>query len=286
MKNLMNLSPRTSLALVGLVGVLAVISDSVSAQDSVKPAMVAGKPAIVLVHGAFADGSSWSKVIPLLEKDGYYVIAVQNPLTSFDDDVATTRRVIDAQTGPVVVVGHSYGGAVITKAAVGAANVKALVYVAAFGPDAGESLGPLLEKYPSKIGAALVPDAAGFLYIDRTKFKEAFAADVSDPERSAMAATQKPINSVIFKHAFEAPAWKQVPSWYLIASQDQAINPDLQRMFAKRMGATTREVSTSHVPFMSKPVAVVEIIEEAAKAPANTAAPAEATAPAKGAEKQ
>ena len=223
------------------------------------------KPTIVLVHGAFADGSSWSKIIPVLEKAGYNVIAVQNPLTAFADDVATTRRVIDAQSGPVVVVGHSYGGAVMTNAATGAPNVKALVYVAAFGPDENESVGPLLEKYPTKLGTSLVPDSAGFLYIDRAKFKEIFAAHVSDTERSVMAATQKPIHSAIFGQVFGKPAWKDIPSWFLVANQDQVINPDLERMFAKRMGATTREVNTSHVPFLSKPAAVIEMIEEAAK---------------------
>jgi len=230
------------------------------------------KPTIVLVHGAFADGSSWSKVIPLLEGDGYNVIAVQNPLTSFADDVATTRRVIDAQQGPVVVVGHSYGGAVITTAAAGAPNVKGLVYIAAFAPDAGEVIQALLEKYPSPLGAALVPDAAGFLYVDRAKFKDVFAADVPDRERSVMAATQKPIKGEIFGQKFEAPAWKQIPSWYLVATQDHAINPELERMFAKRMGATTHEVNSSHVPFMSKPTAVVGIIEEAAAGALKTTA--------------
>jgi pimeloyl-ACP methyl ester carboxylesterase len=223
------------------------------------------KATIVLVHGAFADGSSWSKIIPVLEKDGYNVIAVQNPMAAFADDVATTRRVIDAQNGPVIVVGHSYGGAVMTNAATGAPNVKALVYVAAFGPDENESVGPLIEKYPSKLVTALVPDSAGFLYIDRAKFKEIFAADVSDTERSVMAATQKPIHGAIFGQVFGKPAWKDIPSWFLVANQDQVINPDMERMFAKRMGATTREVNTSHVPFMSKPAAVIEMIEEAAK---------------------
>jgi len=224
------------------------------------------KPTIVLVHGAFADGSSWSKIIPVLEKNGYNVIAVQNPLTTFADDVATTRRAIDMQDGPVIVVGHSYGGAVMTNAATGAPNVKGLVYVAAFGPDDGESVGPLIEKYPSKLGTALVPDAAGFLYIDRTKFNEIFAADVSDTDRSVMAAAQKPIHGAIFAQVFGKPAWKDIPSWFLVANQDQVINPDLERMFAKRMGATTRELNTSHVPFVSKPAAVIEMIEEAAKA--------------------
>ena len=224
------------------------------------------KPTIVLVHGAFADGSSWSKIIPILEKDGYNVIAVQNQLATFADDAATTRRVIDGQGGPVIVVGHSYGGAVMTNAATGAPNVKALVYVAAFAPDDSESIGPLIEKYPTKLGTALVPDSAGFLYIDRAKFKEIFAADVADTERSVMAAAQKPIHGAIFGQVFGKPAWKDIPSWFLVANHDQVINPDLERMFAKRMGATTREVDTSHVPFISKPAVVVGMIEEAAKA--------------------
>ena len=221
---------------------------------------------VVLVHGAFADGSSWGDVIPNLEQDGYNVIAVQNPLTSYADDVATTRRVIDAQAGSVVLVGHSYGGAVITGAALNAPNVRALVYVAAFAPDAGENLQALLEKYPSKIGAALVPDAAGFLYIDRAKFKEVFAADVSERVLSVMSATQKPINSQTFGQVYETPAWKDIPCWYLIANSDQAINPELQRVFAERIAAVTHEVESSHVPFASQPAAVTEIIKEAADA--------------------
>ena len=232
------------------------------------------KTTVVLVHGAFADGGSWGNVIPILEQAGYDVIAVQNPLTSYADDVATTRRVIDAQSGPVVLVGHSYGGAVITKAAVGATNIKALVYVAAFAPDAGENLQALLTEYPSKIGAALAPDAAGFLYIDRAQFKEAFAADVSERDLSVMSASQKPIASQIFGQAFEAPAWKDFPTWYLVASEDHAINPDLERLFAKRMNATTREVKSSHVPFVSNPSVVAELIIEAAQATAERTASA------------
>ena len=224
------------------------------------------KTSVVLVHGAFADASGWGDVIPLVEKAGYDVVAVQNPLTSYADDVAATRRVIDAQKNLVVLVGHSYGGAVITKAAVGATNVRALVYVAAFGPDDGENLQALLQEYPSKIGAALVPDAAGFLYIDRAQFKEAFAGDVSERDLSILSAAQKPINSVTFGQIYEAPAWKDIPSWYLLATEDQAINPKLQRMFADRMGATTHEVKSSHVPFVSQPATVAKIIGEAAEA--------------------
>ena len=221
---------------------------------------------VILVHGAFADGGGWNRVISSLEKDGYNVIAVQNPLTSYADDVATTRRVIDAQQGSVVLVGHSYGGAVITGAAVGASNVRALVYIAAFAPDESENLQALLEKYPSKIGASLVPDAAGFLYIDRAKFAEVFAADVSEHDLSVMSASQKPIHSQTFGQIYEAPAWKDIPSWYLIATEDQAINPALQRVFAERMKATTDEVKSSHVPFASNPAAVVATIKKAAEA--------------------
>ena len=227
---------------------------------------------IILVHGAFADGSGWGNVIPLLEKRGFEVIAVQNPLTSFADDVATTRRVIDAQAGSVILVGHSYGGAVITTAALDRKNVKALVYVAAFGPDEGENLQKLLEEYPSKIGSALVPDAAGFLYIDRKKFAEVFAADVSERDLSILAAAQKPINSQTFGQKYETPAWKSIPSWYLVANEDQAINPALQRIFAERMRATTREVKSSHVPFVSNPETVTGIIAEAADAVSTRAA--------------
>ena len=226
----------------------------------------ADKPIIILVHGAFADGSAWSHVIPLLEKDGYPVIAVQNPLTSFTDDVATTRRVIDAHPGEIVLVGHSYGGAVITAASVGAPNVRALVYIAAFAPDSGEVIGALLQKYPSALGTALQPDAAGFLYIDRLKFSEVFAKDVPLQEQRVMAATQKPINSTIFGTTFGIPGWKSIPSWYLVATQDQAINPDLERMFAKRMNAKTTEIASSHVPFISHPEAVAKMIEAAAAA--------------------
>src|SRR5690349_3642215 len=200
---------------------------------------------IILVHGSFADGSGWGDVIPLLEDDGYEVIAVQNPLTSYADDVATTRRVIDAQTKPVVLVGHSYGGAVITGAAAGARNVKALVYVATFAPDIGDNLQALLEKYPSKIGTALVPDAAGFLYIDRSKFKEVFAADVPDRVRSVMNAAQKPVHSSTFAQKYEAAAWKDIPSWYLVGAEDQAINPALQPVFVERLKSSTEEVKSS-----------------------------------------
>ena len=187
------------------------------------------RPTIVLVHGAFADGSSWQPVIRILEQDGYPVIAVQNPLTSLADDVATTRRVIDAQSGPVVAVGHSYGGAVITGAAAGNERVRALVYVAAFAPDAGEPIGAFGERYPAPLSGALRPDAAGFLYMDRAQFHDVFAADLPVAETRLFAATQKPVAASVFGASVPVAAWRTIPSWYVVARQDRAINPELER---------------------------------------------------------
>lgn len=226
------------------------------------------RPTIVLVHGAWADGTGWQAVIPLLEEDGYPVIAVQNPLISLANDVETTKRVIDAQTGPVIVVGHSYGGAVIGGAAAGNPNVKALVYIAAFALDVGEPGGALLAQYPTALGTALVPDAAGFLYIDRAKFRSVFAGDVDRTTARVMAAAQKPVNSAIFGETLTAAAWKTIPSWYMVATDDKALSPDMERFLAKRMNATTVEIKSSHVPFISHPKDVVKLIEKAAKATA------------------
>ena len=223
------------------------------------------KPTIVLVHGAFADGSSWQELIPLLQHDGFTVVAVQNTLTSLANDIITTRRVIDAQVGPVVVVGHSYGGAVVTGAATGGANVKALVYIAAFAPDANEPIGALNAKYPSDLGAALRPDAAGYLYIDGAAFHDVFAADLPLPTTRVMAVEQKPLNSMAFGEFVTVPAWKSIPSWYVVATQDHAISPDLERFYAKRMGAKTTELRSSHVPFLSQPEAIVKVIRAAAE---------------------
>jgi pimeloyl-ACP methyl ester carboxylesterase len=224
------------------------------------------KPAIVLVHGAFADASSWAKVIPLLEKDGYYVTAVQIPLTSYADDVATTKRVIDAQTRPVVVVGHSYGGAVITQAAANNGNVKALVYVQAFAPDVGETIAAAGAKYPAPpLGPALKPDAAGFLWVDRAKFRDVFCHDIPLAEARVAAATQKPIIAASFEAAPTDAAWKSVPSWFIVSTQDKAINPELMRAQARRAKGTITEGTWSHVPFLSQPRVVVKVIEDAAK---------------------
>ncbi len=224
------------------------------------------KPSIVLVHGAFADASGWGRVITGLEKQGYTVTAVQNPLTSYADDVATTKRMIEAQPGDVVVVAHSYGGAVMSAAAAGNAKVKALVYVAAFAPDGGEVLGGLLEKFPNDVAKSFRPDAVGFVYIDRAAFHSVFCADVADGEAAVMAATQKPIHGSAFSAVAEAPAWKTVPAWFIVASDDQVIHPDLERFFAKRMNATTLELKSSHVPFITKSDDVVKTIVAAATA--------------------
>ncbi len=225
------------------------------------------KPTIVLVHGAFADGSSWSRIIPMLDADGYNVIAVQNPLTSLPDDIATTKRVIDAQKGPVVVVGHSYGGAVITAAAAGRPNVKALVYVAAFAPEVDEVLSAPGAKFAQPpLNSALVPDAAGFLYVDRAKVHDVFCKDVPEAEARVIAATQKPLAGSVFSATVPGGAWKTIPSWYIVASEDHAINPELERFYARRIGATTTEIKSSHVPFLSHPKEVVKVIEAAATA--------------------
>jgi pimeloyl-ACP methyl ester carboxylesterase len=270
---------KTHLAPLVLTGLMAVVLAGATPLRAQSPSAVtapgsagsspsaAGKPTIVLVHGAFADATGWQHVIPTLERDGYTVIAVQNALASLAGDVETTKRVLDAQNGPVVAVGHSYGGAVITGAAAGNPNVKALVYIAAFAPEAGEPIGAYGDKYPAPLGAALKPDAAGYLYIDRARFHELFAADVSAMEASVMAATQKPIIGSAFGESVDRAAWKTIPSWYLVTQDDRAINPDLERFYAKRIGAKTIEIKSSHVPFVSHPDEVARVIEQAASAP-------------------
>jgi pimeloyl-ACP methyl ester carboxylesterase len=232
------------------------------------------RPTVVLVHGSWADALSWQGVIPLLQRDGYHVVAVENPLTSFADDVATTRRVIDAQPGPVVVAAHSYGGAVTTAAAAGRPNVRALVYVAAFAPDEGELLSALLGRFgDSDINAAIAPDAAGAFYIDLARFHEVFAGDLPAEQASVMAATQKPFAGSIFGASVEgAPAWRTIPSWYVVARNDRVIKPELQRFMAQRMGARTSELDSSHVAYISHPTEVAHLIEEAASSVAGAVA--------------
>ena len=223
---------------------------------------------IVLVHGAFADGSSWAKVITILQAKGYNVTAVQNPLTSFADDVAATNRVLALQKGPVILVGHSWAGAVITETGVDP-KVAGLVYVAAFGTDSDEIVGDIGKNYPpAPTFAAPIIDAQGFMSLSTETIVQHFAWDLPAAEARALAATQGPIATSAFGTKVSNVAWKTKPSWYIVASKDQAIAPDEERFFAKRMKATTTELDTSHVPMLSKPkdVAAV-IIDAAAKAP-------------------
>jgi pimeloyl-ACP methyl ester carboxylesterase len=246
--------------MINLILVLTMASGVAQAQQ-------APLKAVVLVHGAFADASGWSRVIPILERDGYFVTAVQIPLTSLSDDIATAKRVVDSQKVPVVLVGHSYGGAVITGAAAGNPNVKALVYLAAFGPEAGEPLGAPGKNFAQPpLNSALVPDSAGFLYIDRAKFHDAFCKDLSEADARVMAATQKPLASSVFEASVSAAAWKTIPSWYVVSQDDHAINPDLERFYAKRMNAKTSELKASHVAFLSHPKEIAKVIDAAAAA--------------------
>jgi pimeloyl-ACP methyl ester carboxylesterase len=226
------------------------------------------KTNVVLVHGAWADGSSWSKVIPLLQHERFNVTAAQIPLTSLADDVATTRRILAAQEGYTVLVGHSYAGAVISNAANDAPTVKALVYIAAFGLDEGESLDALAKQGPAPAGAAAVrpPDKDGFLWIDPDGFPKAFAADVDPVEARVMAAVQKPLSSNSYTAKSGPPAWNHLPSWYMVATDDQMIPPQAEEFMAKRMGAQVRKVTSSHAAMVSHPEEVADLIIQAAEA--------------------
>ncbi len=225
------------------------------------------KTNVLLVHGAWADASSWSKVIPLLDQKGLNVTAVQLPLTSLEDDITVTRNALAALKGPTVVVGHSYGGAVITGAANDAPNVTALVYIAAFGLDEGESLDSLSKQGPAPAGAAQIrPDEHGFLWIDRDGFARAFAADADPVDARIMAAVQKPLSIKSFIAKSGPPAWKHIRSWYLVSSNDQLIPPPAEEFMAKRMGATVRTVASSHASMVSHPQEVADIIGAAAEA--------------------
>jgi pimeloyl-ACP methyl ester carboxylesterase len=228
---------------------------------------MSGKTNVVLVHGAWADGTSWSKVIPTLQDQGFNVAAAQLSMTSIEEDVEVTRQLLSKQDGPVVLVGHSYGGIVISGAANAAPNVKALVYIAGWGNDEGESIDDLAKQGPAPSGAAAVqPDAFGFLWIDPARFREAFAADVDPIDARIMAVVQRPLSVKSFTGKPGAPAWKQLPSWYLVSANDQMIPPAAEEFMAKRMGATIRTVEASHASLVSRPKEVVELIGLAASA--------------------
>jgi len=222
--------------------------------------------AIVLVHGGFVDGSGWEGVYKILRKDGYKVAVVQNPTVSLADDVAATLRIIAAQNGPVVLVGHSYGGVVITEAG-NDPNVASLVYIAAFAPDHGESVSSLIKDPPPGAPVPpILPPQDGYLFLDKSKFAASFAADV-EPEKAAfMADSQVPWGVEALGGAVSEPAWKTKPSWYLVAADDKMIPPTAQRFMSQRAGSTVVEAAGSHAIYVSQPEAVAAIINKAAGA--------------------
>jgi len=220
---------------------------------------------VVLVHGGFVDGSGWEGVYRLLKKGGFSVTIVQNPTVSLAGDVAVTKRALAAQGGQAILVGHSYGGAVITEAG-NDPNVAGLVYVAAFAPDKGESVASLIkDPVPGAPVPPILPPQDGFLFLDRAKFAASFAADVASDAAAFMADAQVPWGVEALSGAITQPAWRSKPSWYLVASDDKMIPPDAQRAMSKRAGATVVEVKGSHAVYVSQPQAVARLIEEAAK---------------------
>jgi pimeloyl-ACP methyl ester carboxylesterase len=220
---------------------------------------------IVLVHGGFVDGSGWEDVYRILKKDGYRVSIVQNPTTSLADDVAATKRVIAEEKGPVILVGHSYGGAVITEAG-NDPSVAGLVYITAFAPDRGESVASLIKDAPPGAPVPpILPPQEGFLALDKLKFAASFAADVALEKAEFMANSQVPWGIAALNGAVTEPAWKSKPSWYLVATDDRMIPPAAQRSMSKRAGSSVVEVKGSHAIYVSQPEAVADLIQKAAK---------------------
>ncbi|WLG98272.1 alpha/beta hydrolase [Pseudomonas sp. FP198] len=221
------------------------------------------QPSVVIVHGAFADGSDWGKVVPLLQAEGIKVTVVQNPLTSLADDVAATQRVLNNQESDVVLVGHSWGGTVISEAGTDK-KVRSLVYVAAFAPDAGQAVKDLGKEYPAPSGVKdIAADKNGFLYMTTEGMARGFAQDLPPAQTAVMAATQGPIRASAFDDKTSAAAWNGKPSWYIVAKEDRMIQPDLQRAFAKKIGAKVSEIEASHVPQQSRPADVAKVIIQA-----------------------
>jgi pimeloyl-ACP methyl ester carboxylesterase len=219
---------------------------------------------VVLVHGGFVDGSGWQGVYDLLTKDGFSVSIVQNPTMSLADDVAVTRRTLAVQNGPAILVGHSYGGVVITEAGTDP-KVAGLVYIAAFAPDTGESVSALIKNPPPGAPVPpIMPPQDGYLFLDRAKFRESFAADVAPDAAAFMADSQVPWGLEALNGAVTEPAWRTKPSWYLVSTEDKMIPPDAQRAMSKRAGATVVEVKGSHSVFVSQPKAVAALIAKAA----------------------
>jgi pimeloyl-ACP methyl ester carboxylesterase len=233
---------------------------------------------IVLVHGGFVDGSGWQGVYKILKKDGYKVSVVQNPTLSLSDDVAVTRRAIAAQSGPVILVGHSYGGVVITEAG-NDPKVAGLVYIAAFAPDKGESVSALIKDPPPGAPVPpILPPQEGFLFLDNARFAASFAADVDSETAQFMADSQVPWGVAALSGAISEPAWRSKPSWYLIATDDRMIPPPAQQFMSKRAGSTVVEAKGSHSVYVSQPAAVAKLIEKAAAECGSTGAHSRSTA--------
>jgi pimeloyl-ACP methyl ester carboxylesterase len=246
-------------------GVLPIITLVLGYQEVSMSQEKGGIKNVVLVHGGFVDGSGWQGVYDTLKKDGYTVSIVQNPTISLADDVAVTKRTLAAQDGPAILVGHSYGGVVITEAG-NDPKVAGLVYIAAFAPDRGESVSALIQNPPPGAPVPpILPPQDGFLLLDRTKFRASFAADVSADAAAFMADSQVPWGLDALNGAVTDPAWKAKPSWYLIASEDKMIPPDAQRAMSKRAGSAVVEEKGSHAIYVSQPEAVAKLIETAAE---------------------
>jgi len=271
--NLRLLAASLIVALLG-VGAVTAPASATPPAHSIDRSKSVQKPTIVLVHGAFADSSGWSLVGAALQAEGYPVLAFSNPLRGVQYDSAYLRSFLDTITGPVVLVGHSYGGAVITNAATGDPDVKSLVYVAAYALDEGETVqdANALGGGSTELGDNLLirpfPGAAegdADAYIDPTAFRSIFAQDLPRPVADTLAASQRPAALAAFGTPSGVPAWKTIPSWYIVASQDKTISPRAERAMAKRAGATTVEVNSSHVPMLSKPLTVISVIRKAAR---------------------
>jgi pimeloyl-ACP methyl ester carboxylesterase len=250
-----------------VTNLLAAAASLVVAAITVPAANAQSAPvkSVVLVHGGFVDGSGWEGVYKILKKDGYKVSIVQNPTTSLSDDVAVTKRAIDAADGNVILVGHSYGGVVITEAGTDP-KVAGLVYITAFAPDKGESVSSLIANPPAGAPVPpILPPVDGFLFLDKPKFAASFAADVEPRLAAFMADSQVPWGVKALAGAVTEPAWKTRPSWYLVATEDKMIPVAAQRMMAKRAGAKTVDQAGSHAVYVSQPVAVAALIEQAAK---------------------
>ena len=255
MKKIYGVVPLT----VALAGATLLLKTTTKVEAAAAPV---GIKNVVLVHGAFADGSGWEDVAKILEKDGYKVSVPQEPETSYAEDQEYTKAAIDAMGGPVVLVGHSYGGSVITEAG-NDPNVSALVYIAAFALDEGESCASIEQAVP-QASKAFKPDRDGNWWIEKDHFAADFAADIPPEKAAFMARAQVPISTDAFTHKVSNPAWKTKPTWYMVASSDRSINPIQERMMAKRANATTVEVNASHVAYMSHPKESAKLIEDAA----------------------